>query len=81
MCYGQSDPSIRQGLSKNKARGSVYAWWGPDCTDAFLKMSKLKLIIRSHEGADVRAGQHHLVDMLSGYWMDYDGESRLPPVW
>ncbi|XP_059458086.1 serine/threonine-protein phosphatase 7-like isoform X2 [Corylus avellana] len=69
-----SDPSLRQGLSKNKARGRGL-WWGPDCTEAFLKMSKLKLIIRSHEGPDVRAGQHHLGDMLSGYCMDHDGES------
>jgi serine/threonine-protein phosphatase 5 len=38
-----SDPSHRQGLSKNKARGRGL-WWGPDCTEAFLKMSKLKVI-------------------------------------
>lgn len=38
-----SDPSHRRGLSKNKARGRGL-WWGPDCTEAFLKMSKLKVV-------------------------------------
>ncbi|KAF5452987.1 hypothetical protein F2P56_027935 [Juglans regia] len=72
-----SDPSHRQGLSKNKARGRGL-WWGCDYTEAFLKMSKLKLIIRSHEGPDVRSGQCHLGDMLSGYSMDHDvGSGKL----
>uniref|UniRef100_A0A2N9HCA4 Serine/threonine-protein phosphatase n=1 Tax=Fagus sylvatica TaxID=28930 RepID=A0A2N9HCA4_FAGSY len=68
-----SDPSKRQGMCKNRAQGRGL-WWGPDCTEAFLKMSKLKLIIRSHEGPDVRAGQHLFGDMLSGYSLDHDGE-------
>lgn len=69
-----SDPSHRRGLSKNKARGRGL-WWGPDCTEAFLKMSKLKLIIRSHQGPDMRAAQGHLGNMLSGYSMDHDVDS------
>ncbi|XP_075667796.1 serine/threonine-protein phosphatase 7 inactive homolog isoform X4 [Castanea sativa] len=68
-----SDPSQRQGICKNRARGRGL-WWGPDCTEAFLKMSKLKLIIRSHEGPDVRTGQHLFGDMLCGYSLDHEGE-------
>ncbi|KAK7825745.1 serine/threonine-protein phosphatase 7 inactive like protein [Quercus suber] len=68
-----SDPSQRQGICKNRAQGRGL-WWGPDCTEAFLKMSKLKLIIRSHEGPDVRTGQHLFGDMLCGYSLDHEGE-------
>ncbi|KAK7844550.1 serine/threonine-protein phosphatase 7 [Quercus suber] len=39
-----SDPSQRQGICKNRAQGRGLRW-GPDCTEAFLKMSKLKVII------------------------------------
>ncbi|PON96172.1 Serine/threonine-specific protein phosphatase/bis(5-nucleosyl)-tetraphosphatase [Trema orientale] len=49
--------------------------WGPDCTESFLKQSNLKLIIRSHEGPDARAGQDDFGDMLNGYSMDHHGES------
>ncbi|KAM3747322.1 hypothetical protein ACB098_05G026500 [Castanea mollissima] len=68
-----SDPSQRQGICKNRAQGRGL-WWGPDCTEAFLKMSKLKLIIRSHEGPDMRTGQHLFGDMLCGYSLDHEGE-------
>lgn len=38
-----SDPSKENGLSENTYRG-LALWWGPDCTDAFLKQSNLKVI-------------------------------------
>ncbi|KAM3699463.1 hypothetical protein ACJW31_05G027700 [Castanea mollissima] len=71
--FGDQDPSQRQGICKNRAQGRGL-WWGPDCTEAFLKMSKLKLIIRSHEGPDMRTGQHLFGDMLCGYSLDHEGE-------
>lgn len=38
-----SDPSMSPGLSPNVDRG-IGLLWGPDCTEAFLKQSKLKVI-------------------------------------
>ncbi|XP_015890694.3 serine/threonine-protein phosphatase 7 inactive homolog isoform X2 [Ziziphus jujuba] len=69
-----SDPSKEDGLAENADEG-LGLWWGPDCTEAFLKQSKLKLIIRSHEGPDARAGQDDFGDMLCGYSTDHVGES------
>lgn len=37
-----SDPSKKGGLVDNKDRGMGLSW-GPDCTEAFLKQSKLKV--------------------------------------
>lgn len=39
-----SDPLKEDGLAENADRG-LGLWWGPDCTEAFLKQSKLKVII------------------------------------
>ncbi|KAM1462210.1 hypothetical protein ACFXTH_046481 [Malus domestica] len=69
-----SDPSKEDGLVEKTFRERGL-WWGPDCTEAFLKQSKLKLIIRSHEGPDVRADQDEFGDMLSGYSLDHAGYS------
>ncbi|KAI4329104.1 hypothetical protein L6164_021404 [Bauhinia variegata] len=69
-----SRPSKKNGLRDNAGR-KLGLWWGPDCTEAFLKQHKLKLIIRSHEGPDARAGRDDFGDMLSGYSMDHNGES------
>ncbi|PON96174.1 Serine/threonine-specific protein phosphatase/bis(5-nucleosyl)-tetraphosphatase [Trema orientale] len=69
-----SDPSTKGGLVENADRGMGLSW-GPDCTEAFLKQSNLKLIIRSHEGPDARDGQDDFEDMLSGYSMDHVEES------
>ncbi|XP_062087708.1 uncharacterized protein LOC133794484 isoform X2 [Humulus lupulus] len=69
-----SNPSMEDGLFESVNQGMGLSW-GPDCTEAFLKQSNLKLIIRSHEGPDARAGQDDFGDMLSGYSMDHDGES------
>ncbi|CAL0322086.1 unnamed protein product [Lupinus luteus] len=46
--------------------------WG---IEVFLALLAWKLIIRSHEGPDARAGRDGFVDMLSGYSMDHEGES------
>ncbi|XP_024027915.1 uncharacterized protein LOC21388598 [Morus notabilis] len=69
-----SDPSKEDGLFENADRRMGLSW-GPDCTETFLKESKLKLIIRSHQGPDARAGQDEFGDMLNGYSLDHDGES------
>ncbi|XP_050383989.1 serine/threonine-protein phosphatase 7-like [Argentina anserina] len=69
-----SDPSKEDGLVEKTFRERGL-WWGPDCTEAFLKQSNLKLIIRSHEGPDVRETQDEFGDMLNGYSMDHVGES------
>ncbi|TKY48281.1 Serine/threonine-protein phosphatase 7 [Spatholobus suberectus] len=70
-----SKPSNRYGLRDNTGQ-KLGLWWGPDCTEAFLKQHNLKLIIRSHEGPDARAGRDDdFGDMLSGYSMDHDVES------
>ncbi|KAL2332259.1 hypothetical protein Fmac_019840 [Flemingia macrophylla] len=70
-----SKPSNKDGL-RDKTGQKLGLWWGPDCTEAFLKQHNLKLIIRSHEGPDARAGRDDdFGDMLSGYGIDHDGES------
>ncbi|XP_027342035.1 serine/threonine-protein phosphatase 7-like isoform X2 [Abrus precatorius] len=69
-----SKPSDMDGLRDNSGQ-KFGLWWGPDCTEAFLKQHNLKLIIRSHEGPDARAGRDAFGDMLSGYSLDHDGES------
>uniref|UniRef100_A0A803NY55 Serine/threonine-protein phosphatase n=1 Tax=Cannabis sativa TaxID=3483 RepID=A0A803NY55_CANSA len=69
-----SNPSMDDGLFESVNQGMGLSW-GPDCTEAFLKQSNLKLILRSHEGPDARAGQDDFGDMLSGYSMDHHGES------
>ncbi|KAI5413733.1 hypothetical protein KIW84_058043 [Lathyrus oleraceus] len=69
-----SKPSNRDGLRVNAGR-KLGLWCGPDCTEAFLKQHNLKLIIRSHEGPDARAGRDDFGDMLNGYSIDHDGES------
>ncbi|KAJ7979134.1 Serine/threonine-protein phosphatase [Quillaja saponaria] len=69
-----SRPSKKDGLRDN-ADQKLGLWWGPDCTEAFLKQSNLKLIIRSHDGPDTRASCHDFGDMLSGYSVDHVGES------
>ncbi|XP_028774403.1 serine/threonine-protein phosphatase 7 isoform X2 [Neltuma alba] len=69
-----SKPSKKDGLRDNTGR-KLGLWWGPDCTEAFLKQNRLKLIIRSHEGPDARVGQDDFGDMLCGYSLDHDGES------
>ncbi|XP_020223394.1 serine/threonine-protein phosphatase 7 isoform X1 [Cajanus cajan] len=70
-----SKPSNKDGLRDNTGQ-KLGLWWGPDCTEAFLKQNNLKLIIRSHEGPDARAGRDDdFGDMFSGYSIDHDGES------
>ncbi|KAL6144541.1 hypothetical protein ACLB2K_055233 [Fragaria x ananassa] len=69
-----SDPSKEDGLVEKTFR-ELGLWWGPDCTEAFLRQSNLKLIIRSHEGPDVRENQDDFGDMLNGYSVDHVGES------
>ncbi|KAL6134652.1 hypothetical protein ACLB2K_066880 [Fragaria x ananassa] len=69
-----SDPSKEDGLVEKTFRERGL-WWGPDCTEAFLRQSNLKLIIRSHEGPDVRENQDDFGDMPSGYSVDHVGES------
>ncbi|XP_008458903.1 serine/threonine-protein phosphatase 7-like isoform X2 [Cucumis melo] len=69
-----SNPSKVDGLRENQARG-VGLLWGPDFTEAFLKLSNLKLIIRSHEGPDSRDGKIDFDDMIMGYSTDHDIES------
>ncbi|KAK7261685.1 hypothetical protein RIF29_28002 [Crotalaria pallida] len=69
-----SKPSTRDGLRDNTGR-KLGLWWGPDCTEAFLKQHNLKLIIRSHEGPDARVGRDDFGNMLSGYSLDHDGKS------
>ncbi|RDX62247.1 Serine/threonine-protein phosphatase 7, partial [Mucuna pruriens] len=70
-----SKPFNRDGLRDNTGH-KLGLWWGPDCTETFLKQHNLKLIIRSHEGPDARAGRDDdFGDMLSGYSIDHDGES------
>ncbi|XP_022133758.1 serine/threonine-protein phosphatase 7-like isoform X3 [Momordica charantia] len=69
-----SDPSKIDGLRKNQVRGAGLLW-GPDSTEAFLKLSNLKLIIRSHEGPDSRDGKIDFDDMIMGYSTDHDRES------
>ncbi|MED6197026.1 hypothetical protein PIB30_052878 [Stylosanthes scabra] len=69
-----SKPSKRNGLRENAGR-KYGLWWGPDCTEAFLKQHDLKLIIRSHEGPDARAGQDDFRNMMIGYSLDHDVES------
>lgn len=69
-----SDPSKVDGLRENQARGAGLLW-GPDSTEAFLKLSNLKLIIRSHEGPDSRDGKIDFDDMIMGYSTDHDIES------
>lgn len=70
-----SSPSSKDGLRDNPGQ-KLGLWWGPDCTEAFLKQHNLKLIIRSHEGPDARAGRDDdFGDMLSGYSIDHNGES------
>ncbi|XP_022960395.1 serine/threonine-protein phosphatase 7-like isoform X1 [Cucurbita moschata] len=72
-----SDPSKVDGLRKNQARGAGLLW-GPDVTEAFLKLSNLKLIIRSHEGPDSRDGKIDFDDMIMGYSSDHDrGSGKL----
>ncbi|XP_058748949.1 serine/threonine-protein phosphatase 7-like isoform X2 [Vicia villosa] len=69
-----SKPSNSDGLRVNAGQ-KLGLWYGPDCTEAFLKQHNLKLIIRSHEGPDARAGRDDFGDMLNGYSIDHDGES------
>lgn len=69
-----SKPSKKDGLRDNTGR-KLGLWWGPDCTETFLKQNKLKLIIRSHEGPDARVGRDDFGDMLCGYSLDHDGQS------
>ncbi|BAT91727.1 hypothetical protein LR48_Vigan05g201200 [Vigna angularis] len=70
-----SRPSNRYGLRDNTGH-KLGLWWGPDCTEEFLKNHSLKLIIRSHDEPDSRAGKDDdLGNMLRGYSIDHDGES------
>ncbi|KAJ6427375.1 hypothetical protein OIU84_022884 [Salix udensis] len=69
-----SDPTTESGLTENN-RGDAGLLWGPDCTEAFLEHSKLKVIIRSHEGPDSIACQKGLKNMLEGYSTDHEVES------
>ncbi|KAJ7953257.1 Serine/threonine-protein phosphatase [Quillaja saponaria] len=69
-----SDPSMTPGLSPNKERG-IGLWWGPDCTEEFLKSHQLKLIIRSHEGPDAREKRDGFAGMEEGYSIDHVVES------
>ncbi|KAJ7944015.1 Serine/threonine-protein phosphatase [Quillaja saponaria] len=69
-----SDPSMTPGLSPNKERG-IGLWWGPDCTEEFLKKHQLKLIIRSHEGPDAREKRDGFAGMDEGYTIDHVVES------
>ena len=41
-----SKPSKKDGLRDNAGR-KLGLWWGPDCTEEFLKQHKLKVLIRS----------------------------------
>lgn len=65
-----SDPSLKQGLSPNTARG-LGLLWGPDCTEEFLQNNRLKLIVRSHEGPDARVKRRDMQDMNNGYTIDH----------
>lgn len=69
-----SDPTTESGLTENN-RGDAGLLWGPDCTEAFLEHSKLKVIIRSHEGPDSIACQKGFKNMLEGYSTDHEVES------
>nr|XP_025885248.1 serine/threonine-protein phosphatase 7 isoform X2 [Solanum lycopersicum] len=69
-----SDPSMKPGLSPNKERG-IGLLWGPDCTEDFLKMLNLKLIIRSHEGPDAREKREGMEGMDQGYTIDHEVQS------
>lgn len=40
-----SKPSKKDGLRDNAGR-KLGLWWGPDCTEAFLKQNKLKVIFK-----------------------------------
>uniref|UniRef100_M1ADF0 Serine/threonine-protein phosphatase n=1 Tax=Solanum tuberosum TaxID=4113 RepID=M1ADF0_SOLTU len=66
-----SDPSEKPGLSANDERG-IGLLWGRDCTEEFLQKSKLKLIIRSHEGPDAREKRPELGKMDKGYTIDHE---------
>uniref|UniRef100_UPI0005C962C4 serine/threonine-protein phosphatase 7-like n=1 Tax=Fragaria vesca subsp. vesca TaxID=101020 RepID=UPI0005C962C4 len=69
-----SDPSMKPGLSLNEDRG-IGMFWGPDCTEDFLKKFQLKLIIRSHEGPDACDKRPGLEGMDQGYTIDHVVES------
>ncbi|KAL6226871.1 hypothetical protein ACLB2K_000831 [Fragaria x ananassa] len=69
-----SDPSTKPGLSLNEDRG-IGMFWGPDCTEDFLKKFQLKLIIRLHEGPDARDKRPGLEGMDQGYTIDHVVES------
>ncbi|XP_071938942.1 serine/threonine-protein phosphatase 7 long form homolog isoform X1 [Coffea arabica] len=69
-----SAPSMSPGFSRTNQQ-SFGLLWGPDFTDEFLKNSNLKLIIRGHEGPDVRKGQLGLGGIDEGYTIDHDVEA------
>ncbi|XP_056167923.1 serine/threonine-protein phosphatase 7-like isoform X3 [Syzygium oleosum] len=69
-----SDPSSVEGLREKRVR-QAGLWWGPDCTETFLSQSKLKFIIRSHEGPGKRACRKVLEALSKGYSEDHSGLS------
>ncbi|KAF8025718.1 hypothetical protein BT93_F2527 [Corymbia citriodora subsp. variegata] len=69
-----SDPSPIEGLREKRVR-QAGLWWGPDCTETFLSQSKLKFIIRSHEGPGKRACRKVLEALSKGYSEDHSGVS------
>ncbi|XP_048129966.1 serine/threonine-protein phosphatase 7-like isoform X2 [Rhodamnia argentea] len=69
-----SDPSSVEGFREKRVR-QAGLWWGPDCTETFLSQSKLKFIIRSHEGPEKRACRKVLEALSKGYSEDHSGVS------
>ena len=68
-----SDPVSENGLMENESRG-LGLMFGPDITDAFLRINQLKLVIRAHEGPDARFQRGNMADMMTGYAVDHDVE-------
>ena len=66
-----SDPSKDPGFEENYGRG-IGMIFGPDVTEAFLRLNGLSLILRSHEGPDARTDREDMGPMLEGYTLDHD---------
>ncbi|KAH3745366.1 Serine/threonine-protein phosphatase 7 [Pelomyxa schiedti] len=65
-----SDPMETPGMEKNFMRGAGCRF-GPDITDKFLELNRLKLILRGHEGPDARLCRPAMPSVDTGYSVDH----------
>lgn len=67
-----SDPASQPGVQQGARAGDVGIRFGPDVTEAFLRDSGLRLILRGHEGPDARVLRPDMKGMMEGFSLDHD---------